>query len=275
MNNSEETVITPVLGLSEMTIKDLWRHRDLLRYLVKRDMQMAYANTAIGMFWVLLQPLAMALVLSVVLGALIRVPTSGQPYPVVILAAYSFWIYFSNVVSRSALSMSANSHLLTKVYFPRVIIVLVPVIAGLLDLIVLLCITLVVALLFGTSPQVSWLMLAAPILLVIPLALGTGLWFSLLTVHVRDIAHALPILLQVAMYASPVLHPVALVPERWRWLYDLNPVVGIIETSRWAIFGSGEFPLYALGASVVVSLFMLITGIVFFRALEDVTSDLI
>lgn len=275
MNNREETLITPVLGLSEMTFKDLWRHRDLLRYLVKRDVQMAYANTGLGIFWVLLQPLATALVLTVVLGILIRVPTAGQPYPVVILAAYPFWIYFSNVVSRSASSMSANAHLLTKVYFPRIIIVLVPLVAGVLDLAVLLAVTLVVAMSFGIFPQLSWLLLAVPVALVIPLALGTGLWFSLLTVHVRDIGVALPVALQMAMYCSPVLYPIALVPERWRWLYDLNPVVGIIETSRWALLGGSEFPFYSLGASFVVGLVLLMTGVVFFRALEDATADLI
>ncbi|WP_411877827.1 ABC transporter permease [Polaromonas sp. YR568] len=275
MTNREETLIAPVPGLSEMTFKDLWRHRDLLRYLVKRDMQMAYANTAAGVFWVLLQPLATALVLTVVLGILIRVPTAGQPYPLVILAAYPFWIYFSNVVSRSANSMGANAHLLTKVYFPRVIIVLVPLVAGLLDLAVLLGVTLVAALFYGRFPQISWLMLVVPVLLVIPLALGTGLWFSLLTVHVRDIGIALPVALQMAMYCSPVLYPIALVPSDWRWLYDLNPMVGIVETSRWALLGVGEIPWYSLGASVIVGLTLLVTGIVFFRALEDATADLI
>jgi len=275
MSTNEEIVLAAESGLADLQIAEVWRHRDLLRYLAVRDIHMAYANTSIGMFWVLLQPLATALVLTVVLGILIRVPTGGVPYPLVVLSAYPFWIYFNNVVTRSANSMSANAHLLTKVYFPRAIIVLVPLVAGLLDLLVLLGVVLLAAPFFGVFPALSWLALIIPIMLTIVLALGMGLCLSLLTVNVRDIGHGLPVMLQVGLYLTPVIYPIALVPDNWRWLYDLNPMVGVVETARWALLGASEFPAYAFTASLVVSVLALVGGVIFFRILEDATADLI
>lgn len=275
MPNHEEITITSPIGLASLQFSELWRHRDLLSYLAQREIQKTYANTTIGMFWVLLQPLATALVLTVVLGLLVRVPTDGQPYPLIVLSAFPFWVFFSNVVTRSADSMSANAHLLTKVYFPRIIIVLVPLVSGLLDLLVLLAVLMVAAPVFGKMPSIAWLVLALPVIVTLVLALGAGLWFSLLAVHIRDIGHGLPVMLQIGLYLSPVLYPISLVPAGWRWLYDLNPMVGIVETSRWALLGTGEFPAYGLAASIVFSLLVFIGGIYFFRALEDATTDLI
>jgi len=272
---SEELLISPATGAIKLQLGDVWRHRDLLRYLTVRDIHMAYANTSIGLFWVLLQPLATALVLTLVFAILVRVPTGGVPYPLVILSAYPFFLYFNNVVTRSANSMSANAHLLTKVYFPRLIIVLVPLLAGLIDLLVLLAVVLLVAPFYGTWPALSWFVLVLPIALVVLLALGVGLWLSLLTVHVRDIGHALPLMLQAVLYITPVIYPIALVPANWRWFYDLNPMVGIVETARWALLGIGDLPVYALTASVATILLILVSGFMFFYAIEDATSDLI
>lgn len=272
---SEELLISPATGSIKLQLGDVWRHRDLLRYLTVRDIHMAYANTSIGLFWVLLQPLATALVLTLVFAILVRVPTGGVPYPLVILSAYPFFLYFNNVVTRSANSMSANAHLLTKVYFPRLIIVLVPLLAGLIDLLVLLAVVLLVAPFYGTWPALSWFVLVLPIALVVLLALGMGLWLSLLTVHVRDIGHALPLMLQAVLYITPVIYPIALVPANWRWFYDLNPMVGIVETARWALLGIGDLPVYALTASVATILLILVSGFMFFHVIEDATSDLI
>ena len=271
----QETVITQPTGVVSMQLRDLWRHRDLLRYLVVRDVAMTYANTKIGLFWVLLQPLATAIVLTVVMGILVRVPTDGVPYPLVIMSAFPFWIYFSGVVTRSANSMGANAHLLTKVYFPRAIIVLVPVITGLLDLLILLAVVLISAPFFGTWPSWSWLLLLVPIVMTVLLALGIGLGMSLLTVHSRDIGLALPVRLQVGMYLCPIIYPIALVPAGARWLYDLNPMVGIVELSRWALLGAGEFPMYSLTASLLFVSASIAIGVVFFRVMEDATADLI
>lgn len=273
--SSENLLISPTANSVKSQFGDVWRHRDLLRYLTVRDIRTTYANTSIGILWVLLQPMATALVLTLVFAVLVRVPTGGIPYPLVILSAYPFFLYFNNVVTRSANSMSANAHLLTKVYFPRLIIVLVPLLASLIDLLVLLAVVLFVAPFYGTWPTFSWFALALPIVLVVLLALGMGLWLSLLTVYVKDIAHALPLALQIGLYLTPVIYPIALVPANWRWFYDLNPMVGIVETARWALLGTSGLPVYALTASVVAITLLLAGGFIFFRVLEDATADLI
>lgn len=271
----EEIEITPPTGMVRLQLGDLWRHRDLLRYLAIRDVAMTYANTTIGIFWVLLQPMAMAIVLTIVMGILVRVPTGGVPYPLVIMSGFPFWIYFSGVLTRSANSMGANAHLLTKVYFPRAIIVLVPVLTGLLDLLVLLSVVLISAPFFGTWPSWSWLLLPLPIAMTVLLALGLGLGLSLLTVHSRDIGLALPVVLQVGMYLCPIIYPIGLVPAGWRWLYDLNPMVGIVELARWALLGGSEVPVYSLSASIIFITLAMIIGVVFFRVMEDATADLV
>ena len=271
----EEIEITPPTGMVRLQLGDLWRHRDLLRYLAIRDVAMTYANTTIGIFWVLLQPMAMAIVLTIVMGILVRVPTGGVPYPLVIMSGFPFWIYFSGVLTRSANSMGANAHLLTKVYFPRAIIVLVPVLTGLLDLLVLLSVVLISAPFFGTWPSWSWLLLPLPIAMTVLLALGLGLGLSLLTVHSRDIGLALPVVLQVGMYLCPIIYPIGLVPAGWRWLYDLNPMVGIVEFARWALLGGSEISVYSLSASITFITSVMIIGVVFFRVMEDATTDLV
>lgn len=271
----EKLLITANKDSVILQLGEIWRYRDLLFYLTVRDIRMAYANTSIGIFWALLQPMATALVLSLVFAILIRVPTGGIPYPLIILSAYPFFLYFNNVVTRSANSMAANAHLLTKVYFPRMIIVLVPLLAGLIDLLVLLAVVLIAAPFFGKWPALTWLALLLPIVLVVLLALGTGLWLSMLTVHVRDISLALPLMLQIGLYITPVLYPIALVPSHWRSFYDLNPMVGIVETARWALQVTDDLPVYALATSAALISLILLGGLIFFYAVEDAAADLI
>lgn len=275
MTEQKETFISPSATSTRLQLREVWGHRDLLRYLIVRDIHSSYANTAIGVFWVLLQPLMTALVLTMVFSVLVRVPTEGVPYPLVILSAYPFYLYLNSVVMRSANSMRANAHLMKKVYFPKLIIVLVPLMASLIDLAVLLAVVLLAAPFFGTLPSLSWLALFVPVVLVVVLALGMGLWLSQLTVYVADVGHAMPVLFQVLLFLSPVVYPIALVPAGWRWLYDLNPLVGIIETARWALLGGGDLPVYALAATTVVGVLALLGGFVFFRVLEDASADLV
>lgn len=275
MTASNEVLISPAAGAVQSQFGDIWRHRDLLRYMVLRETYMVYANTAIGLFWVLLQPMMTALVLTLVFALLIRVPTGGVPYPLIILTAYPFFIYLNNTVTRGANSMRANAHLLSKVYFPRIIIVLAPLAACLIDLLVLLMVVLIAAPFYGTYPSFSWLALILPIILVVLLSLGMSLWLSQLTIYLPDVGHALPLILQVTLYLTPVIYPIALVPDRWRWFYDLNPMVGIVESARWAVLGAGNLPVYSLVASVCISTFVLVSGFFAFCFLEDASSDMI
>lgn len=268
------THITPRTGDIRSELVEVWRHRDLLRYLTKREIYATYANTMIGLFWVLLQPMATAIVMTMVFAALVRVPTGGIPYPLVILSAYPFFLYFNSVVTRSANSMRASAPFLRKVYFPRLIIVLVPVAACTIDLLVMLTVVLIISPFYGVWPSLSWLTLIIPGVLVILLSLGMGLWLSLLTVYSRDVGLALPIMLQVWLYLTPVIYPLGLVPQSWRWFYDLNPMVGIVETARAGLL-NGQVPVYSLTATLIITLILLIGGVVFFRTLEDATADLV
>jgi homopolymeric O-antigen transport system permease protein len=246
-----------------------------LFYLVLRDIRVVMASTTLGIFWILFQPLAMAVIMTVVLGMLIKVPTGGIPYSVIVLSGFVPWMYFSNTISRATVSMSANSYLLTKVYFPRLIIPAVPVFAGLVDMGVLFVATIVITLVFGIAPTAQWLFLPVPLLLVIALTAGAGLWLSALNVEHRDVGSLTPIVLQILAYASPVFYPHDLVPEKWRWLYDLNPMAGIVEGMRWSLLSGNAFPAYSLGVSLTAAVVLVSTGVFFFRSIEDTAADVV
>jgi len=267
--------IAPPQGWTPISFRELWQHRELLFYLVLRDIRVMMASTTLGIFWILFQPLAMAVIMTVVLGMLIRVPTGGIPYAVVVLSGFVPWMYFSNTVSRATVSMSTNSYLLTKVYFPRLIIPAVPVLAGLLDMSVLFVVTIVITLVFGIAPTLQWLFLPVPLLLVIALTAGAGLWLSALNVGHRDIGNMTPIVMQMLAYASPVYYPHDLVPEKWAWLYDLNPMSGIVEGMRWGLLSGKVFPAYSLGVSLTAAVVLVSTGVFYFRSIEDTAADIV
>lgn len=262
-------------GWSPIDLRELWRHRDLLFFLVLREFRSTTRGTKLGALWIILQPLAIAAVLTVVLGTFVRIPTGDVPYVVIILTGFLPWSYFSNAVSRASLSMIANSHLLTKVYFPRLIIPTVPVISGLVDLAIFLFLLTAVALALDIEPRQSWALLPLVAAFTVALAIGAGLWLSALTLRMRDIGHAVPVVLQIGMYLSPVLYPVALVPERWRWLYDLNPMVGIIEFARWCVLNDGPFPTNILLIATAEIAGLAATGVYFFRMVEDNAADIV
>jgi lipopolysaccharide transport system permease protein len=267
--------IEPSQGWTAVRVSELWQHRDLMFYLVLREIRSATASTNLGFVWLLIQPLSIAIVLTVVLGIFVRVPTGGIPYSLVVLSGLLPWNYVSNSVARASSSMIANSHLLTKVYFPRLIIPAVPVLAGLVDFAVLFVILIALSLLFGVVPAPTWLFLPLPALLVIGVASGAGLWFSALTVRFRDVGNMVPVMLQIGTWASPVLYPSSLVPERWRWLYDLNPMVGIVDSIRWALFAQESFPTRPIVISVIAIVALITTGVVYFRIVEDTAADIV
>jgi lipopolysaccharide transport system permease protein len=254
---------------------EIWQHRDLLAYLVLRDVRALTSSTQLGFLWIILHPLSVAVVLIVVLGMFVKIPTGGTPYALIVLSGLMSWNYVSNAITRSSSSMLANAYLLTKVYFPRLIIPIVPVISGLIELGVMVLITALAAVYFGLPLQPSWIFLLAAGFLAMTLTTGFGLWFSALTVRYRDFSHAIPVIMQIGFYASPVLYPITLVPEKWRGLYELNPLVGIVELTRWSLFAGTPFPMFSILASIGWSLMLIATGIFFFRATEDVAADLV
>jgi len=274
MPNKPYLRIEPAKGWSPINFKELWQSRDLAFYLVLREIRSSNHATRLGFLWVILQPLATALVLSIVMGYLVRVPTGETPYPIVVLAGLLIWSYTSNTIMRASNSMITSSYLLTKVYFPRVIIPLVPIISGLVDVLILLVVVVGCCLFYGIYPKTSWLAVFITLPLAVLIAAGFGLWASAFTVRYRDFGNILPVFLQMGLYLSPVFYPSTLVPAHWRRLYELNPIAGLIEITRKAIMGGAisvhEFIYPALFAAVVLAV-----GVIYFRVSEDFASDVV
>ena len=267
--------IEPVNKWKLIDVKELWANRSLLLYLVWREIQGQYRSTSLGVFWVLLQPLATAAVLTVVMQIFVKVPTNGLPYVVVLFSGLSLWLYYASVVSRACQSMVGNSYLLSKVYFPRIIIPLVPLFVVLVDLSVLLIVTLILTLAYGIAPTVKWLIIPVVILLTVLLALGASLWLSSLNVKYRDIGNVLTIILQAGVFISPVYYLIDLVPAPFLWLYKLNPMVGVIESMRWAIFNFPVFPWDSFIISVLAGLLFLVSGMLIFTKIQDTIVDIV
>jgi lipopolysaccharide transport system permease protein len=267
--------IEPLEGWVPVNLLELWQHRELLFYLVKRDVRASYASTGLGVFWTVLQPLATAIVITIVLGMFARIPSGEVPYGLVVLSGLVLWGYFATAVQSGCQSMLTNAHLMTKVYFPRLIIPAVPVMAGLVDLLVLVAVLLGTLVCYGIMPAVFWLFIPVPMLLMIVLTLGTSLWLSALNVQYRDVGRILPVILQIGVYASPIIYPYALIPENWRVIYGLNPIVGIVIGMRWALFREGGFPFSELVTSIVITVVILISGIAVFQRFEKSMADIV
>jgi lipopolysaccharide transport system permease protein len=265
-------VIGPKAGAVEWL--ELWRYRDLFRILAERDIRLRYRQTALGVVWVVLQPLASALIFAAIFGLFAKLPSDGVPYLLFVFAAMLPWNLFAGGVQRAGNSLITDARLITKIYFPRAIIPVASVAAVLLDFAVAAVVML--ALMFLQATPVTWPILALPALIAMTLAitLGMSLFFSALNVYYRDFSYALPFILQAWMYASPVVYSSSLVPERWRLLYGLNPLVGVIDGFRWAFLGA-PYPTVSLIESGVVGCLMLIVGAAVFKRVERSFADVI
>jgi len=255
-------------------LRELWAYRELLFFLTWRDVRVRYKQAVLGMGWVVLQPLLMTLVFTVFLGVIVRVPSDGVPYPIFAYAGLLLWTFFSGAISGSGNSLVGNAHLITKVYFPRLLVPLASILARMVDLLVAL--VMLIGLMIYFRVGVSTGLLMAPILIVLLalLALGLGMWTSALNVKYRDVGLALPVFIQLWMFVSPVVYPLTLVPERWRLLYSLNPLVGIIEGFRAALFGR-SFNWQALGISAIVTVALLLYAGYVFKRREKTFADII
>jgi lipopolysaccharide transport system permease protein len=259
---------------SALNLRELWDYRELLYYLTWRDVKVRYKQTVLGVAWVVLQPLMMTLVFTVILGMLVRVPSGPVPYPLLVYVGLLPWTFFSSSVSASGASLVSNSHLITKVYFPRPLVPIAAVGGRLLDLLISFVILAGMMLFYRMTPTWSLLLLPVMVAVMTLLALGVGTLFASLNVKYRDVGILLPVLVQLWMYLSPVVYPSSLVPARWRWLYDLNPVVGIIDGFRASLFG-GAFDAYALGVSAASSALILTFAFYLFRRVERSFADVI
>ncbi len=252
--------IEPPRGLFELRLREVWAYRELLYFFIWRDVKIRYKQTAIGVLWVVLQRLA-------------KLPSQGLPYPVFYFAALVPWTYFSYALQMTTNVVVDNQRLITKVYFPRLILPISSALSGLVDFAIGFVVLAIFTVAYGIRPTLAALWLPALLALAVCTALGVGLWLSALNALYRDVRYVIPFLIQFWMFASPVAYPSTLVPEKWRWLYGLNPMAGVIDGFRWAITGRGQAPgLLLLASSAVVALVVL-GGLFFFNRMETAVAD--
>jgi lipopolysaccharide transport system permease protein len=253
----------------------LWEYRELLYLLVLRDIKVRYKQTAIGLSWVLIQPLVSMLIFTIIFGQLAKVPSDGVWYPVFTLTALLPWTYFSQAITRSGGSLVANANLVNKIYFPRLLLPLASVLAPLVDF--ALSLVILFGMLTYAGIPLSWKVITLPAFLLLAMltALGLSLFLSAINVRYRDVGHAIPFLVQTWMFVSPIAYPVSLIPEQWRLLYSLNPMVGVIEGFRWALLAKDAPDPTVMAGSYVVVFLVLMAGTVYFRRMERQFADVI
>lgn len=268
-------VIEPSKGLFQLDLGSVWQSRELLYFLIWRDVLTRYKQTAIGAAWVVLQPLINMILFTLIFSRLANIPSDGIPYPLFAFTALLPWSFFAQALSRTSNSVVGSSNLVTKIYFPRLLIPIAASIAPVVDLIFSFLVLLVLMAWYKIVP--TWGLLSLPLFLglAIMTALSVGLWSSALNVRYRDVGSIIPFLAQIWMYASPVAYPVSMVPEQWRLLYSLNPMVGVIEGFRWALLGNGNPDFKIMAVSAVVVAFLLVGGIVYFKKMEQSFADVI
>jgi lipopolysaccharide transport system permease protein len=268
-------VIQPRKGLLQLELEELWRYRELLWFLVWRDVLIRYKQTVIGVSWAVLQPVVTMAIFAIIFGRLAKIPSDGVPYPIFAFAALLPWNFFSQALSRSGVSLVSNTNLITKIYFPRLLIPISASIAPIVDFACSFVVLIGLMAFYGMMPGAGIFLLPFLILLALMTSLAMGLWLSALNVKYRDVGHTIPFLVQVWMYASPVAYSVTMVPEKWRLLYSLNPIVGVIEGFRWVLLGSRQPDFGVIAVSGVVMLILLVTGLLYFKQMEQTFADII
>ena len=275
IQSPSSVVIEPSRSRFDLKLKALWDYRELLYFLAWRDFKARYAQTAMGLAWAMLQPLCMMLVFTVIFSKFARLPSDGVPYPVFVYAALVPWTYLAKSLDRSGFSVVAESNLITKIYFPRVIIPFSATLGGLIDFVIAFLLLIGIMLWFGVIP--TWKLVVVPfyLLLIVITSLAVSLWLSALFVKYRDIAAVVPLLTQVWMFASPVVYPVSMVPQEWQVLYNLNPMVGVIGGFRWALLGTPAPDPVMLTVNVVLITVLFLCGLAFFNRMADTFADVI
>lgn len=268
-------VIEPRRGLFQLDLHSVWNYRELLYFLVWRDVKVRYKQTLIGASWAILQPLVTMAIFAVIFGRLANIPSDGKPYPLFAFAALLPWNYFSQALSRSGSSLVGNTSLITKIYFPRLLIPLAASVAPVVDLFFSFLVLVALMIWYGIAPTWGLLLLPFFVALSLVTALATGLWLSALNVEYRDVGHIIPFLIQAWMYSSPVAYSLTMVPQKWRLLYSLNPMVGVIEGFRWAILGTEQPDFMAMSVSLTVVLFLFVGGLLYFKRMEQTFADVI
>ena len=267
-------IIRPPKKWMPIDLQELWNYRELLASFTKRDIKIRYKQTALGFLWVIIQPLFMVLIFSFFFGGLAKIPSDDIPYPLFVLAALLPWTLFAEGLTRSTTSMVTNAQIMTKVYFPRLIMPISGILSPLVDFIVSLSLLAVFMVYYGVMPTLNVVFLPLLFLLALATSLGVGLWLSALNVKYRDFQYTVPFIIQLWMFASPVVYPASLLPQSLRFLYGLNPMAGVIEGFRWALLGT-EIPGIMILVSTGVVILLLISGMFYFRRMEQYYADVV
>lgn len=267
--------IRPSQGWSSLKLRDVWDYRELLYFLVWRDVKVRYKQTVLGIAWVALQPLATTIVFTLIFGNLAKLPSDNLPYAVFALAGLLPWNYFAGAIGKGGASLVGSANLISKVYFPRLIIPISSVLAGLVDFAIVFALLVVLVLFYGYLPSVYWLLLPFFLLLAVATALGGSLWLSALNVQYRDVGYLIPFFVQLVFFATPVVYPQSMIPAPWNVVYALNPMAGVVEGFRWALFGSGSAPGPTLLLSIAVVIVVLVSGLYVFKRMERTFADVV
>jgi lipopolysaccharide transport system permease protein len=271
---SSVLVIEPAGRFPTLDLDELWAYRSLFFFLVWRDIKVRYAQTVLGAGWAILQPLLSSVLFTLIFGMFAKLPSDGMPYLAFSLAATVPWMYFSTAFTGAGNSLVQNAQLITKVYFPRLVVPAAAVLSALVDFGVSFVILLAVLFAYGIVPSPSAIALVPLLALTAALtAAGAGAWLAALGIRYRDVKYVVPFLVQVWMYASPVVYPMSLVPERWHWVYALNPMAGVIEGFRNVLLGTRAVAWSAIAISFLVALAMFVLGVLYFRRTEHVFAD--
>jgi lipopolysaccharide transport system permease protein len=267
--------IEPARGWTSLKLRELWNYRELLYFLVWRDVKVRYKQTALGAGWAILQPFMTMVVFSLFFGKLARVPSDGVPYPIFSFAALVPWTFFANGLAQSSNSLVGSSNLITKVYFPRLMIPIATVLSSVVDFALAMCILLGMMFFYGFVPTVNVLLLPLFLLLAFVTSLGVGVWLSALNVKYRDVRYAVPFLTQFWLFATPIAYSSSLLKEPWRTLYGLNPMVGVVEGFRWALLGTSTAPQIMIVVSSLAAIALFVSGTFYFRRMEKTFADIV
>lgn len=268
-------VIQPSRGWVSLRLGELWEYRELLYFLVWRDVKVRYKQTALGAAWAIIQPFFTMVVFSIFFGKLAKIPSDGIPYPIFSYAALVPWTFFSNGLTQSSNSLVGSANLITKVYFPRLTIPIATVLSGVVDFVLAFVVLLGMMLYYGIVPTVNVVWLPLFLLLALVTSLGVGLWLSALNVEFRDVRYVVPFLTQFWLFATPIAYPSSLLNEPWRTVYGLNPMVGVVEGFRWALLATDTAPGPVVAVSSLAALLILVGGAFYFRRMEKTFADIV
>ncbi len=269
------TIIEPKNGWIPIDLKEIWNYRELLYFLTKRDIKVRYKQTVLGGLWAIIQPVFMMVVFTLFFGRLAKMPSDGIPYPIFVYAGLLPWTYFANAVSASGNSLVGSANLITKVYFPRLIIPASASLAGLLDFFIAMLVMGAMMIYYNFIPNIGILLFPFLVGLTFLCAVGVGLWLSALNVKYRDIRYVIPFLIQIWMFVSPVIYPVSMVPQKYQWALALNPMGGVINAYRASLLGHMPINWSLLGLSTVIIMILFLSGLYYFRRMEKTFADVI